>query len=127
MAHIFRRLRLQLPDFSAPFTLYPDYNDAVSTASLTQGGGSGECPVALVSKRCSPSERKLTPAERLVDVVMWAVRKLRRYVTFAPYTEVVFEEESVVALVGDQHAHLKIRAAVLDLSMYRIRWKVGRG
>jgi hypothetical protein len=58
-------------------------------------------------------------------LVGWGIRKLRRYTTTSPQITVILPDEAHVAVVLDQDAHLRLRALMIDLEMYKTQWKAG--
>lgn len=71
------------------------------------------------------SEGKLGYLGRIVGLAAWAVRQLRRYTAFVPYTEVVVSDAAVVLVVSNPVLHEDLAAWVLEMGMYRVRWRVG--
>ena len=56
-------------------------------------------------------------------LVSWAVKRLRRYTTFASSIKVVVSTDVVV--VSDPASHMRLRSHVVDLQQYAIRWVEG--
>ena len=82
--NMFRCLKLGLPHDGEPYLLYPDWDDSVTSAVLTQAAGGFERPVAILTRKPLGRKLSMTPPERTVAVVAWAMYTLRRYVAFAP-------------------------------------------
>jgi hypothetical protein len=62
----------------------------------------------------------------MISLVGWGIRKLRRYTTTSPQITVILPEEAQVATILDQGAHLRLRALMVDLEMYKTQWKAGK-
>ena len=56
------------------------------------------------------TERKYGLRTRLVTLVVWALRCLRRYTTFARNIEVVVPTQADTVVVADPAAHMRLRA-----------------
>jgi hypothetical protein len=63
----------------------------------------------------SLTEKKKAPVEKLLLTTTWAVRMLKRYVLFAPYTIVYLPLPEHITLIRDRAVHMRIRAYLLDL------------
>ena len=61
----------------------------------------------------------------MVALVSWGLRKARRYTSLCPEVVVKVGEEAKVACVADTAAHLRLRALLVDLSLYKVRWEAG--
>jgi hypothetical protein len=58
-------------------------------------------------------------------LIGWGLRKLRRYTTYAQRIKVVVPwDENVLILLDKQH-HIRLRALLVELHMYRVEWQVG--
>lgn len=66
--------------------------------------------MAFVSRHLSKTELKYGVLTRLVVVVAWAVKRLRRYTTFAADIKVVLPTSEAAVVVVDPAAHMKLRA-----------------
>ena len=66
--------------------------------------------MAFVSRHLSKTELKYGVLTRLVVVVAWAVKRLRRYTTFAADIKVVLPTSKAAVVVVDPAAHMKLRA-----------------
>ena len=71
--------------------------------------------MAFVSRYLTRTEERLGLTTQLVSVVGWAVRRLRRYTTFAASITVIVPSAEEAALVIDVAAHLKLRALMVDM------------
>ena len=56
------------------------------------------------------TERKYGLLTRLVTLVVWALRRLRRYTTFARDIQVVMPTQADTVVVADPAAHMCLRA-----------------
>ena len=56
------------------------------------------------------TERKYGLLTRLVTLVVWALRRLRRYTTFARDIQVVVPTQADTVVVADPAAHMHLRA-----------------
>ena len=61
----------------------------------------------------------------MVSLVAWVVRKLRRYTTFAQEVRVIIPTEEDMVVVADPALHLWLRAQVVELQQYPVRWVAG--
>ena len=103
---IHARIRLTPADPYGKLVLYPSEREGVGFVACLQGGA----PVAFVSRYLTRLERRLGVLTRLVAVTAWAVRKLRRYTTFAQEVRVILPTAEDTVVVGDVEAHLRLRA-----------------
>lgn len=77
--------------------------------------------MAFIGRRALASELKLTPVERTIKVVWWAIHKLQRYTAFARGgTMVVLAKEDVLGVIKLGTPHPRPAAYVIDLSMYNV-------
>ena len=58
----------------------------------------------------SVTERKYGLLTRLVTLVVWALRRLQRYTTFASDIQVVVPTQADTVVVVDPAAHMHLRA-----------------
>ena len=63
--------------------------------------------------------------EQFVGVVAWAARKLKRFTTTAQQVIVVCPEEEWPLLVTSEEIHLKVRALIVELTLYNCKWVAG--
>jgi hypothetical protein len=63
--------------------------------------------------------------ERTVSLVSWALRKLRRYSTYAEQIKVIVPWEETLLVILEKQQHIRLKALLIELSMYRVKWKVG--
>ena len=82
-----------------------------------------ERPVAFLSRHLSKSELKWGRLEQQVSLVSWGLRKVRRYSSSCPEVVVRLEQEEEVCVVLDSSAHMRLRALMVDLTLYRCRWE----
>ena len=80
--------------------------------------------MAFLGRKCTASERKLAPVERLVRVVWWAMHRLQRYTAFVQ-TTVMLPDTDVVAVIKMRAVHQSLTGYLVDLAMYRITWWEG--
>ena len=76
---IYARIRLVPADPYGKLVLYPSVHEGTGFVACLQNGA----PVAFVSRHMSKTELKYGVLTRLVALVAWAVKCLRRYTTFA--------------------------------------------
>ena len=81
--------------------------------------------MAFVLRYLTRTEERLGPLTQLVSVAGWAVRRLKRYTTFAANITIIVPAAAEAALVVDAAAHLKLRALVVDLQQYQVTWESG--
>jgi len=88
MDHAFHPLRSALctapifahPDFSMPFMITTDASEVGLGAVLSQQKPEGEVVIQFASKRLSPSESRLKPAEHEALAIIWARGVFRPYI-----------------------------------------------
>ncbi len=61
--------------------------------------------------------------EQLASLVSWGLRKARRDTSLCPEVVVRVPGEAEVACILDQAAHLHLRALIVDLALYKVRWE----
>ena len=61
------------------------------------------------------TERKYGLLTRLVALVVWALRRLWRYNTFAHDIQVVVPTQADTVVVADPAAHMHLRAQIVDM------------
>jgi hypothetical protein len=119
---IFAQIHLHQADPYGALTFYPSAGDQVAFLAATQVQGGKEVPVAFLSRYMTATELKWTQLERTVAIVSWGVRKLRRYTTTASSIEVAVDGEEEVAVLLERAQHLRLKAFLLELQMYKVRW-----
>ena len=93
---------------------------------LCQTEDGSERPVAIISRKLTQGEQRMTPTEIILSCATYAMRKLRRYTEHSPGVRIVTPIEGVERLVRDGEVHARIKAYAIDLSMYRVTWATGR-
>lgn len=63
--------------------------------------------------------------EQTIGLASWGLRRLRRYSTYANKIVVKLPWEEDVLLVLDKSTHIRLRALLVELHMYRVTWEVG--
>jgi hypothetical protein len=81
--------------------------------------------VAFLSRYLTKTEAKWSPLEQTVSLLSWGLRKLRRYSTYARRIYVVVPWDESVAILLDKQHHIRLRALLIELHMYRVEWLVG--
>ena len=81
--------------------------------------------MAFLSHYLSKTEEKWGHLEQAVSLVSWALRKARRYTSHSPEIVVRLGDTAEVACIADQHAHMRLQALLVDLSLYKVKWKAG--
>ena len=61
------------------------------------------------------TERKYGLLTRLVTLVVWVLRCLRRYTTFACNIQVVVLTQADTVVVADPAAYMRLRAQIVDM------------
>ncbi len=124
---IFRRITLHSADPRVPLVVYPSVGEHVGFVAITQVSPMGEeRPVAFLSRYLTATEQKWGELEQVVSLVSWGLRKARRYTTLTPHVCVKLPQAADVACVLDQGAHLRLQALLVDLTLYRVKWEIGR-
>jgi transposase InsO family protein len=77
---------LQIPDFSAKFSLACDASDVAISAVLQQGNGEQWAPLAYASRLLSPAERKYSAYERECLAIVYGCEKYRTYLEHKEFT-----------------------------------------
>ena len=72
--------------------------------------------MAFLGRKCTASEWKLAPVERLVWVVWWAMHRLQRYTAFAQ-TTVMLPDADVVAVIKMRAVYQSLTGYLVDLAM----------
>lgn len=78
-----------------------------------------------MSRSLTKTEQKWGQLEQQISLVSWSLRKVRRYSSTAPKIVVFVEEPEEVMVVLDKESHLRLRALMVDLQLYRCEWKAG--
>jgi hypothetical protein len=79
-------------------------------------------PVAFLSRYLTKTEMKWSSLEQTVSLVSWALRQTRRYTTYAQKIRVIVECEEEVAVILDRNQHIRLRALLVELSLYKVEW-----
>lgn len=101
---------LHSPDFSRPFIVQADASATGLGAVLAQRYPEGEKPVAYLSRKLQPAERRYATIEREALAVKWAVTAWQYYLTDNPFV-----------LITD-HAPLQWIHRVKDHNDRVLRW-----
>ena len=81
-------------------------------------------PVAMFARQLNCSEAKEGPLQQFMSTVHWVMRTAWRYTMFVPHIVVLVEEPERL-LVLKQAMAIKLRAKLVELSMYPIEWRKG--
>ncbi len=81
--------------------------------------------MAFLSRHLTKTELKWGHLEQMVALVSWGLRKARRYTSLCPEVVVRVGDEAEVACIADSAAHLRLRALLVDLSLYKVKWEAG--
>jgi RNase H-like domain found in reverse transcriptase len=92
---------------------------------MTQVQGEVPRPVSFLSRYLTKTELKWGEIERTVSLVSWALRKLRRYSTYAQQITVIVPWEETRLVILEKQQHIRLKALLIELGMYRVHWKVG--
>ena len=68
-----------------------------------------------MARHLTVTEHKYDLLTRLVTLVVWALRCLRRYTTFAHDIQVVVPTQADTVVVADPAAHMRLRALIVDM------------
>lgn len=77
---------LRFPDPNKPYRLYTDASDIGIGAVLTQEDEDGERPVCFLSRKLNDAESKYATVEKELLAVVYAFRKLRKYLLDKEFT-----------------------------------------
>ena len=77
---------LARPDFSKPFVVQCDASNFAIGAVLTQQGEDGEHPIVYINRVLSPAEKNYSTTEKECLAMLWAIKKLRRYLEGYQFT-----------------------------------------
>ena len=75
----------------------------------------GDRPVVFVARHLTVTERKYGLLTRLVTLVVWALRRLRRYTTFARDIQVFMPTQADTIEVADPATYMRLRAQIVDM------------
>lgn len=81
--------------------------------------------MAFLSRYLTKTEQKWSLLEQAVSLVSWGLWKLRRYSTYAESIHVLVPWDEQVMIVLDKDHHVRLRALIVELGMYKVKWKVG--
>ena len=68
-----------------------------------------------MARHLTVTERKYGLLTRLVTLVVWALRRLRRYTTFAHDIQVVVPTQADTVAVTDPATHMHLCAQIVDM------------
>ena len=68
-----------------------------------------------MARHLTVTERKYGLLTRLVTLVVWALRHLWRYTTFAHDIQVVVPTQADTVVVADPAAHMRLHAQTVDM------------
>ena len=98
--------------------------EQVGGVILCQGKGKNRELISLVGRDLTSAETHWTYPEQLLALACWGMRRLYRWVGFAPHTTAVLPQPACLTLVRDKAVHARLRAHVLELSMYGVSYAV---
>jgi hypothetical protein len=81
--------------------------------------------VAFLSRYLTKTELKWGALEQQVALISWGLRKASRYSAMTPEVVVKLVDEAEIVCLGDKEAHMRLRALLIDLSLYKVRWEAG--
>lgn len=81
-----KNVMIHHPDYSIPFILRTDASDCAIAAELTQTKNGVEIPISFVSRSLRKHERNYTITEKEMAAVVFAVMKLKFYLTGNRFT-----------------------------------------
>ena len=81
--------------------------------------------MAFISRNLTKTELRWGELEQIISLVSWALRKFRRYSTTATKIVVIVDSEEDVHVILDKGAHLRLRALMVDLTLYNCVWVAG--
>lgn len=81
--------------------------------------------MAFLSRYLTKTEMKWSPLEKTVSLASWGLRKLRRLATYANRIVIKVPWDEDVVILLDKNTHMRLRALLVELHMYRVVWEVG--
>ena len=102
--------------------LYVGFDGTTCAVALAQVADKVECLVGIGGRRLMESEKSLKDFEKLISIASWGVRKFQCYTLNAHSTTIYTPWSEVVALAKDKGVHIQLRAKILDLEMYNVKW-----
>lgn len=117
---------LATPDWQQPFTLHTDASELAAGAVLTQSIDGREAPLGYASHRFTRSEEKLSPNDREVLAVLYALDQFRTYLQHREFT-LVTDCAALTWLFTSQHLSPKMHRWALRMNQYNIilKWRKG--
>jgi RNase H-like domain found in reverse transcriptase len=122
---MYHQVKLVQGDPSGEFCVYVSVEGSVGLIATTQEKEGKENPVAFLSRYLTKTELKWSQLEQMVSLLSWGLRKLRRYSTYAKKIKVVVPWDESVAVLLDRQHHIRLRALMIELHMYKVEWIVG--
>ena len=80
----------------------------------------------LAGFRLNQTQQKYNELEKLVLIVLWATRKFPGFFVRHPELITSLPSEDMVRCAVDREVNLHLKARLLDLQSYPIRWKKGQ-
>ena len=85
-------------------------------------------PFYMTGRELTANEsQKFTEVERALSILHWGIAKALRYTTTVQEVTCYVHTPEHLFPVHSQTAHLRLKAALLNLGMYRVKWAVDAG
>jgi transposase InsO family protein len=111
---------LQIPDFSAQFSLACDASDVAISAVLQQQNGDEWAPLAYASRLLSPAERRYSTHEKECLAIVWGCEKYRMYLEHKEF--ILFTDNQALAWLLSHAKELgRIGRWLLRLAPFKFR------
>ena len=81
--------------------------------------------MSFLFRYLTKTEKKWGEIERTVSLVSWALRKLRRYSTYAEQITIIVPWEETLLVILEKQQHIRLKALLIELGMYKVKWEVG--
>ena len=79
----------------------------------------------MLGRELTPKEAGQSELETLLSATHWALRKIRVYVETGT-TTVYLPDAAYVSVVKDPQVHMTIKAKLIELAVYQVKFMVGK-
>ena len=78
----------------------------------------------LLGRELTSTEQRYSEAEKALTILHWGIRKSARYTAHNPKLTLTLRSLELKLLAHDSSVHARIRAKVLDLGSYNVKYEV---